>query len=144
VSGQERLRLETDMVLYPDDLLVGAAVNGLIHLEPRQPVTLAIDGNTENPLTPVSAVFATGSMDVSNFCASVYSRDGWSGWNTYENKDCTGEEYEFFAAPHVLRRAILAMRSGIEGSAYRVKSDRFEPYKPIPGQFIATDESVEV
>jgi len=140
MSSQERLRLENDTRLYPEDLLVGAQANDLNYLEPRQSATLALNPDTGERLPPVKAIFASRSMDVSTFCAAVYSRDGWSGWHTYKQPDGDGELYEFFAAPFVLRAAVLAMRSGVEGSVYRVKPDGFSPYEPIPGQFVATDE----
>ncbi len=107
--------------------------------------TLAFDVPTGSRLKPVCAVFATTSLEVAIFCAAVYSRDGWSGWNTYE--DPTGDHdalHEFFAAPRVLRKAMIAMHEGREGSVYRVKRDSFQPYEPLPGQFISTEESVPV
>jgi hypothetical protein len=143
MSNWERLRLEQDMILNPDHLLVGARTNGLTHIETNQPVTLALD-ELGKPVDPLSAVFASRSLEVAIFCAAVYSRDGWSGWNTYNAADSDGQQYEFFAAPHVLRRAVMAMHKGKAGSAYRVRPVGFEPYGPIPGQYVCTGKDVIV
>jgi|GEM_PF-1182998 len=144
MSERERLRLEQDIKANPNDLLVGATTNGLEYLERRQPQTLAMDTHKAKPLVSPTAVFATRSVEVAIFCATVYSRDGWSGWYSYSESDGSGELYEFFAAPRCLGRAVLAQQQGVEGSVYRARPTGFKPYRAIPGQFVAIHGDVSV
>jgi len=97
-------------------LFVGARTSNIETLVPRTPSTMARLENGEM-LPPTKAVFATEHLDVAIFAAAVWSRDGWSGWHTYD--DDQRIPHEFYAAPVVLRDALL----GDGGSVYVVEKN---------------------
>lgn len=105
---------------------------GLEVLKPSPSSTVALDANSR-PIKQKPQSYASGSIDLASFCATTWSRDGCSGWLTYDTRPKT--LYEFFAGPYVLREACFAV-----GALYVARRAHFEESKSIPGEFIAREE----
>ncbi len=107
------------------ELFVGCRTGGLSELEPCITSTVAL--NTDgSPIPPERLLFATRSLQLAIFAGSVWSKDGWSGWHTFED-----ECHMFFAAPSVLEAALK-----VGGYVCRVSEAGFEP-GPLPGEYVS-------
>jgi len=113
-------------------LVHGTRQLGLEVLKPFPSSTVALDPDHQR-LTQDPQVYASKSIDLSAFCATTWSRDGWSGWLTYDTKPDV--LYEFFAGPYVLREACFAV-----GALCVVNKKRFTESKAIPGEYVAPEE----
>jgi hypothetical protein len=105
---------------------------GLEVLKPFPSSTVALDAN-HRPIKQEPQLYASGSIDLASFCATTWSRDGCSGWLTYDTKPKT--LYEFFASPYVLREACFAV-----GALCVARRSRFQESEVLAGEFIAREE----
>lgn len=110
----------------------GSKQPGLESLKPFASSTIALDADHRR-IAQEPQVYASRSIDLGAFCATTWSRDGWSGWLTYDAK--RESIYEFFAGPYVLREACFAV-----GALYVAQKIRFEESKAISGEYIAREE----
>lgn len=136
VPVSSREQLEQFMGLEDQFLFVGAPQKGIEKLVPHQSKTHTTSPSGEQA-TPIEALFATSHLEVAIFAAAVWSRDGWSGWHTYDASSPVS--HEFYAAPVVLRDALL----GNGGSVYLVERQPFEPYLDFPDQYFTEEPAVE-
>jgi hypothetical protein len=105
---------------------------GLEVLKPFPASTVALDAD-RRPIKQEPQIYASDNIDVGAFCATTWSRDGCSGWFTYDTQPKT--LHEFFAAPYVLREACFAL-----GALYVAKRNRFKESTVIPGEYVAQEE----
>ncbi|HSW66398.1 MAG TPA: hypothetical protein VLI54_04655 [Bacillota bacterium] len=112
-------------------VVCGAMATDIKVLEPQITRSVAINMNGK-PVAPQKLLYATDELDLAIFSATVWERDGLSGWNTYQNP----RRIDYYAAPHALRRAL-----GRLGSIYTAPIDAFRPSPDYPGQYVS-DASV--
>ena len=113
-------------------LVHGARRFGLEALKRFSSSTVTLDVDHQR-IIQEPQVYASESVDIAAFCATTWSRDGWSGWITYDTKP--RPIYEFFAGPYVLREACFAV-----GALYVVQRKRFEESQSIPGEYVTHEE----
>jgi hypothetical protein len=138
LSAGQRTAIERD--INKGSILVHGSKQRCIEaIRPFGQSTLALDAD-HSKVTQRPQIYATENINVATFCATTWSRDGWSGWYSYAVEPAPGYArpqiiYEFFAGPYVLREACFTV-----GSLYVVNRDRFESSQGIPGEFISIDE----
>jgi hypothetical protein len=116
-----------------NELFVGSRQAGAEVLDASVTATTAVDTNNRI-ISAKPCLFATRNPNVGIFAGSVWSRDGWSGWFSYN----TEELVEFFGAPFILAQALQT-----HGTLYRVPASYFKP-GIIPGEYVSTTTSVPV
>lgn len=123
LDSETRTRLEQEA--GETILFCGATAGDVKVLEPTVTRTVALDMHG-NPVPPKRRLHATNVLDLSIFVGVVWERDGLSGWNTYYPP----LRIDYYAAPHVLRRAL-----GRTASVYTVPKSAFTPSPDYPGQY---------
>lgn len=113
-------------------LVHGTKRSGLEVLKPFPSSTVALDAD-HRPIKQEPQSYASGSIDLATFCATTWSRDGCSGWLTYDTKPKA--LYEFFASPYVLREACFAV-----GALYAVRRSHFQESSTLAGEYVTREE----
>jgi hypothetical protein len=125
--------MNLDEMAKEANLLVhGSPHRGLKQLIAFDGGTLALDEDGR-PIASAETIYSTRSTALAVFVATVWSRDGLSGWHSYLEPG--GEVwFQFFAAPYVLRQALDAA-----GSIYLVSADDFLPHRQLACQWVLRD-----